>query len=315
MLKVEHLRKTYRGGIKAVDDVSFTVERGQICGIVGPNGAGKTTTIRMILHIIRPDSGQVTLNSSPLDAGTKHLLGYLPEERGLYKKSTIADTLQYFADLKGVKPAESKPRISYWLERFNLKDMGKRKVEELSKGNQQKVQFIASVLHDPEILIVDEPFSGLDPLNQLLFRDIVLELRKTGKIIVFCTHQLEAAEALCDSLVMMNKGHAALNGPLSSIKARFTRNVYELEYSSGSIQMLREHTGILTVEEKRNGFAVVELAGGNGISSLLPDLSPSFEFTRIQKYTPSLLSIFTEIIGKENLSTDFLEQRPNYQEK
>lgn len=309
MLSINSLSKTFRGGIKAVENLSFSVQPSRICGILGPNGAGKTTTIRMILNIIEPDMGSITLGGEPITEASKNSLGYLPEERGLYKKSTIENTLLYFASLKEIPPAQARKLINPWLERFNLGGMGKRKVEELSKGNQQKVQFIAAVLHNPDLLILDEPFSGLDPLNQLLFKDVVLDLRKQGKAIIFCTHQLESAETICDDILLMNKGHAILNGTLESIKQQFTRQTLTVEFD-GSGEFIQSLPCVNKAQVSA-GKAEVELNQGYTSNDLLTEMLPRVLVRSLEKATPSLLSIFTSVVGAENLTSEFLSQIPN----
>ncbi|MBI3258039.1 MAG: ATP-binding cassette domain-containing protein [Ignavibacteriae bacterium] len=306
MLVINNLSKTFRGGIHAVQNLSFEVNDRRICGILGPNGAGKTTTIRMILNIIQPDAGSITLNNHPIAEESKNVLGYLPEERGLYKKSTIENTLLYFASLKQVPPAASRKMIEPWLERFNLGGMGKRKVEELSKGNQQKIQFIAAVIHNPDLLILDEPFSGLDPLNQILFKEVVMDLRKQGKAIIFCTHQLESAETICDDILLINKGQAVLNGSLESIKQKFTRNTLLVEFE-GDGTFIHQ----LPIVERaiiEHGKAEIELHQGVSTNMLIQELIPNLQIVNLQKSAPSLLSIFTSVVGAENLSSDFLSQ-------
>ncbi len=203
MLQINNVTKTFQN-TRAVRDLSFDAGPGEICGVLGPNGSGKTTTIRMILSIIAPDSGSILWNGLPVAYETLTNIGYLPEERGLYRKSKIGDVLSYFASLKRMSAAQARPAIGKWLERFGLKGMENRKIEELSKGNQQKAQFIAAALHKPDLLILDEPFSGLDPINQIIFRDVAREIADEGAAIIFCTHQLEPAETFCDRFVILN---------------------------------------------------------------------------------------------------------------
>jgi len=199
MLEVRDLRKTYATTV-ALDGATFAVERGEIFGLLGPNGAGKTTTIRIALGIIEADSGTVHFKGELLTPEMKNVLAYLPEERGLYRKSKVMDVLVYFGTLRGVQPKEAKNRAETWLKRFELSNYGNRKVDELSKGMQQKVQFISCLLHEPELLILDEPFSGLDPVNQIIMKDMMRDLKQAGKTIVFSTHQMEQAEKLCDRI-------------------------------------------------------------------------------------------------------------------
>lgn len=306
MLSIEHISKNYKGGVRAVDDLSFTVEPGVVKGILGPNGAGKTTTIRMILNIIKPDSGQIVFNGQPVGEASKDFIGYLPEERGLYKKNTIHDTLYYFASLKSIEGAEATRRINYWLERFELGGMGKRKVEELSKGNQQKLQFIASVLHNPSLLILDEPFSGLDPVNQLKFKDIVLSVRDEGKAIIFCTHQLESAEKICDSILLMNRGRAVLNGSVEQVKRERSSNTIRMEFE-GDASFVRSLPIVRKADIYQN-YAEVDLVDGAALNDLIPSLLPHLKLTNIGAVQPSLLNIFIETVGRENVTAEFLQQ-------
>ncbi len=306
MLSIERISKNYKGGIRAVDDLSFTVEPGMVKGILGPNGAGKTTTIRMILNIIRPDAGQIVFNGQPVGEASKDFIGYLPEERGLYRKSTIHDALYYFASLKSIHGAEASRRINNWLERFELGGMGKRKVEELSKGNQQKVQFIASVLHNPSLLILDEPFSGLDPVNQLKFKDIVLSVRDEGKAIIFCTHQLESAEKICDSILLMNKGKAVLNGTVEQIKRSHGSNAIRMEFE-GDANFVRSLPTVASADIYQN-YAELNLVSGATLMDLIPNLLPHLKLTHIGTVQPSLLSIFIDTVGRENITDEFLQQ-------
>ena len=204
MFKAENLRKQY-ANVVAVDDVSLRVEPGKIFGLIGPNGAGKTTTIRMILNIITPDKGMVTFDGAKFDRNIQNRIGYLPEERGLYKKNKLLDTILYFAGLRGMTGVGTKQKALEWLRRFNLEEYAKRKVEELSKGNQQKAQFITAILHDPDYIVLDEPFSGLDPVNQIVLKYILQELKQQGKAIIFSTHQMDSAEKLCDEICLINR--------------------------------------------------------------------------------------------------------------
>jgi ABC-2 type transport system ATP-binding protein len=311
MLIVDNIRKTYKGGIKAVDGVSFDVQSGTVLGILGPNGAGKTTTIRMILNILKPDSGTITFRGEAVGEHTKSVIGYLPEERGLYRKSSIGDTLVYFASLK-YAATDAKKLVANWLERFDLAGMEKRKIEELSKGNQQKIQFIASVLHNPDLLILDEPFSGLDPVNQLLFKDVVQELRAEGKAIIFCTHQLESAEKICDKIVLYNKGKAVVQGTVDGVKQQFGSNTLRIEFD-GDAQFLSS-LDIVEKSEIFPHFAELVLRNGAGLNDLVPHVLPRLTLHKMERVQPSLLSIFIDIVGKGNIPEDFaapsLSQNP-----
>jgi ABC-2 type transport system ATP-binding protein len=209
------------GDVEAAKDISFEVESGEIFGLIGPNGAGKTTVIRMLMEIIKPDSGDVRILGEPLQEATKNIIGYLPEERGLYKKLTVVDTLSYLAALKGTSGSATRQRATMLLERTGMLPHHHNKVEELSKGMAQLIQFIATILHDPQLVILDEPFYGLDPVNTRLLKDMVSELRKQGKTIILSTHMMNEVEELCDRILMINKGQSVLYGNLSEIKARY----------------------------------------------------------------------------------------------
>jgi ABC-2 type transport system ATP-binding protein len=226
-LELRDVRKSY-GGLVAVDGVSLAVPEGSIFGLLGPNGSGKTSTIRMIMDITAPDSGEILLFGQPRRREDLRRIGYLPEERGLYPKMTVMDQLVFLGEIRGLKRRELMPEITRWLERVQLGGRGASKVEELSKGNQQKVQLIGTVLHKPDLLILDEPFSGLDPLNQELFRELLLDYRQQGKSVILSTHGMALAERLCDSICLISKGRAILTGELRAIKRRLGGNSYRL---------------------------------------------------------------------------------------
>ncbi|PJB01338.1 MAG: hypothetical protein CO127_04355, partial [Ignavibacteria bacterium CG_4_9_14_3_um_filter_36_18] len=219
-LEVKNLCKSF-GIVKAVDDVSFGVPEGSIFGLIGRNGAGKTTTIRMMMNIYLPDAGEVFLRGEKVTAAFKDKVGYLPEERGLYKKMKVLDTLLYFAELKGKSGKSVERKAVEYLEKFELADRKLSKIEDLSKGNQQKVQFIATILHDPEFIILDEPFSGLDPINTNLLKEIILDLKRQGRVIIFSTHLMDFAERLCDHITMIDQGKVLLSGSLKELKSKY----------------------------------------------------------------------------------------------
>src|SRR5690348_1951102 len=229
MLSAKNLYKKFASTV-AVDDVSFAIEQGKVFGLLGPNGAGKTTTIRMLLNIITPDSGEVLYDGLPITEETKNHVGYLPEERGLYRKGIVIETILYFAALKNMEAAAAKRAAMQWLERFKLADRAKSKIEELSKGNQQKVQFIISVIHDPAVLVLDEPFSGFDPVNQELLKEMIIEQKAHGKAIIFSTHQMEQAEKLCDAICVVNRGKVVLAGTIGDVKKKFGKNSLHVEF-------------------------------------------------------------------------------------
>lgn len=227
-LELKSVTKRF-GNLVAVSDLSLSVPSGSIYGILGPNGAGKTTTIRMIMNIFAPDEGEIEILGERMTEDTKNFIGYLPEERGLYPKMQTIELLVYFGELKGVSKRDAEKRGKELLERVGLSEWGNRKIEELSKGMQQKVQFISTIIHDPKIVILDEPFSGLDPLNTEVLKELMMELKKEGKTILFSTHLMEHAEKLCDYVALINKGKEVLDGPLSEIKRNFGRNIISIE--------------------------------------------------------------------------------------
>ncbi len=236
-LELREVRKSY-GGLVAVDGVSLAVEGGTIFGLLGPNGSGKTSTIRMIMDITAPDGGEILLFGHPRRSEDLKRVGYLPEERGLYRKMTVIDQLVFLGEIRGLKRREIVPDIVRWLERVELGGRGASKIEELSKGNQQKVQLIGTILHKPDLLILDEPFSGLDPLNQELFRELLLEYRQQGKSVVLSTHGMELAERLCDQICLISQGRAILTGELRAIKKRLGGNSFRLS-ADGDLEQLR----------------------------------------------------------------------------
>ncbi|RPH54216.1 ATP-binding cassette domain-containing protein [bacterium] len=237
-LELRDVRKSY-GDFVAVDGVSLTVPPGSICGFLGPNGAGKTTAVRMIMDIIAPDAGEVRFFGHPRKSEDLRRVGYLPEERGLYRKMTVTEQLVFLGEIRGLKKKDLVPRIERWLERVDLTAWAKRKVEELSKGMQQKVQLVGTVLHEPELLILDEPFSGLDPINQELFRDLLVEHRRQGRSVIFSTHGMDLAQRMCDHICLINRGSIVLEGELQEIKRRVGGNSYRL-MAEGDLDRLRD---------------------------------------------------------------------------
>ncbi len=294
MLQVSHLRKEF-DTVLAVDDVSFEVQRGEIFGLLGPNGAGKTTTIRVVLNILEPDGGEALYDGRKFSGRTRDILGYMPEERGLYKKSKILDTVLYFAELRGLARGTAKAEAYRWLKRFALLEHADRKVEELSKGNQQKVQFITAVLHNPELLVLDEPFSGLDPMNQILFKDILLELKKEGKAIIFSTHQMEQAEKLSDSLCLINRGRVVLGGSVKEVKRRYGTNSLHLEFE-GDGSFLNTLPGVSRALIYSNS-AELELSHDAKTQTILSAALGRLEVRKFELMEPSLQSIFLQVVG------------------
>ncbi|MBU0982846.1 MAG: ATP-binding cassette domain-containing protein [candidate division Zixibacteria bacterium] len=288
-LRVENIRKEYDGKV-AVDNLSLDVPKGAIFGIIGPNGAGKTTTIRMIMNIIAPDSGRILLDGREIDASFKDRVGYLPEERGLYKKMTVSEIVVYMAELKGQSPARTKAVMDGWLKRIQLEEYKDRKVEELSKGMAQKLQFVTTIIHDPEIVILDEIFSGLDPINIELIKDILLEMKRAGKTILFSTHVMEQAEKLCDYLCMISKGKKVIDGRLSDVKAGFGTNSVQIEME-GDGAFVQKLPGVISFSEFNN-YVEVELEKGVSSDALLKALAERVSVRRFEVMEPSLYNIF-----------------------
>ncbi len=291
-LQLEHIRKQYDGKV-AVADLSLAVPKGSMYGIIGPNGAGKTTTIRMIMNIVPPDSGTILLDGKPVGTDFKNRVGYLPEERGLYKKMKLSEVIIYMAELKGTTPAKAKTLIDPWLKRLELSAYREKKVEELSKGMQQKLQFITTIAHDPEVIILDELFSGLDPLNVELMKGILLDLKKQGKTILFSTHVMEQAEKLCDHLCMISQGQKVLDGRLSDVKSQFGRNAIQVEFD-GDGSFIRSLPGVAGVTEYNN-YLELRLGDGGSPANLLKAMVEKVSIRRFEVVEPSLYEIFIEV--------------------
>jgi ABC-2 type transport system ATP-binding protein len=307
MLKVTNLRKAYES-VVAVDGVSFDVQRGELFGLLGPNGAGKTTTIRTVLNIIAPDSGTISFDGKPFSPEMWNIIGYLPEERGLYRKSKILTTILYFAALKGLSGRDAKPLAYQWLNRFGLKESAHRKVEELSKGNQQKVQLIISLLHNPRLLILDEPFAGLDPVNQILLKDVLLELRQQNVAIVFSTHQMEQVEKMCDNICLINKGKPVLSGSLREIKKQYGKNSLRIEYE-GNGEFLKKSPLVKRADVYQN-YAELELVDIHKSRELLSTLDDKLDLRKFEIMEPSLNTIFIDVVGAPPISEEIVTARP-----
>ena len=230
MLEIKNIVKQYANH-KALDDVSIHVPSGKIFGLLGPNGAGKTSLIRIINQITAPDAGQILFDGQPLNSSHIGRIGYLPEERGLYKKMLIGDQMIYLAQLKGLSKNDAKEKIKYWFEKLKIESWWDKKVEDLSKGMQQKVQFVATVLHEPDLIILDEPFSGFDPVNAQVIQDEILELNKKGATIIYSTHRMESVEALCDNIALLNNSKVILEGSVKEIKNNYRNQTYKIEYN------------------------------------------------------------------------------------
>jgi ABC-2 type transport system ATP-binding protein len=281
----------------AVNDLSLRVRPGRVFGLIGPNGAGKTTTIRMIVNITAPDEGKIELFGKQMSSELQDHIGYLPEERGLYKKMKIIDQLRFFGELKNVKGKKAEDSINRWLERLKLTEWKTKKASELSKGMQQKIQFIAAVMHDPDLMILDEPFSGLDPVAQELLKEVVLELKTEGKTIIFSTHQMEVAEKICDDICMINKSRKVLDGTLREVKSSFGRNSVALRIEGGDGVL--EDPGLVAKVERHSDEIEALLAEGANAQTLLTRLiSAGATVSKFELVEPSLNDIFIAKVGE-----------------
>jgi len=300
ILAVRDVRKTF-GELRAVDGVSFTVRRGTITGLLGRNGAGKTTTIRMITGIFLPDSGSIEwLGGSASGRGYRDHIGYLPEERGLYKQMKVVEQLLFLAEIKGWRPSDVKPKIDHWLERFELSEKRDSKVEELSKGNQQKVQLIGTLLHDPDLIILDEPQSGLDPVNMVLVRNLLNDLRNEGKTILLSTHMMAEAEKMADEIVLIHRGQVVLQGTLDQVRGSFGSNTLHLEFD-GDGAFLETLPSVTRAAVMKNS-AELNLRDGADPQAILEACVPRLRLRRFEVATPSLEQIFIAKVGTETLS-------------
>ena len=291
-LVIDHVTKKF-GDFTAVDDLSVQVRPGRVFGLIGPNGAGKTTTIRMIVNITMPDSGRIELFGQALDPRVQDRIGYLPEERGLYRRMKVGEQLRFFAELKDVRGKDADERINRWLEKFQLSDWKNKRAKDLSKGMQQKVQFITAVIHDPDLLILDEPFSGLDPVNVELMKQTILEKKAEGKTIILSTHQMEIAEKLCDDVCMINRARKVLDGKLREIRRSFARNAVALQIAGGD-GLLNDHSLVANVRQTGDDTEVL-LAPGADAQMLLKHLVAGGAIVnKFELAEPSLHDIFIE---------------------
>ena len=255
MLKLENVRKTY-GSLVAVDNLSFSVKNGEIFGLLGENGAGKTTTFRMIMGLLEPDKGKITLDGKKIDYKVTDKIGFVTEERSLLTKLTVKEMIEYYGILKGMDESNIDKKLDYWLEKFEITEYKNKKIKELSKGNQQKIQFISAVINDPKLLILDEPFTGLDPINVNLLKDAVKELQKKGCSIIFSSHQMEYIEDFCEQLIILVHGRAILNGSLDEIKENYAKKNIIIKADDLDIDAIKKIKGVIDVEQKANEVVV-----------------------------------------------------------
>lgn len=294
-LILNQVSKRY-GEFVAVNNLSFTATKGRIIGLLGPNGAGKTSTIRMIANITIPDSGTISYNGIPIGSETQNVMGYLPEERGLYKKSKVIEGIQFLGELKNMSATRAKKRGMELLEQFDLKDWADKKIEELSKGMQQKVQILSTILHDPEFIILDEPLSGLDPINSELVNDIIMDMKSKGKTILFSTHRMEQVEKICDDIVLINKSNLVLNGNLRDIKKSFGKDSLIVEFEGDPAVF--ENLTTVKIIDKNPKYVEMRLNGAS-VKELIATLNDKLEINRIERVEPSLKDIFIETVTKQ----------------
>lgn len=298
MLRVENIVKQYANH-RALDDVSLEVNQGKIFGLLGPNGAGKTSLIRIITQITAPDSGNVIFNGQKLNSNHINQIGYLPEERGLYKKMEIGEQILYLSKLKGLSTADATKRIKFWFDKLDMGSWWSKKVEDLSKGMQQKVQFVATVLHNPELIILDEPFSGFDPVNADLIKNEILELNAKGTTFIFSTHRMESVEELCDNIALIDKSKKILDGAVDDIKASYRNNTYIIEYTGTQNFTNNELFDIVETTDIKDGkclkFKLNDNYTANDVLSLL---LPLVKINRLAEVIPSMNDIFIERVKK-----------------
>jgi ABC-2 type transport system ATP-binding protein len=298
-LETKDVVKQYSGHL-ALDKVSIQVPEKKIFGLLGPNGAGKTTLIRIINRITAPDSGEVLFNGRPLQANDVYNIGYLPEERGLYKKMKVGEQAIYLAQLKGLSASEAESRLKTWFQKFDILDWWNKKLEELSKGMQQKIQFIITVVHDPELLIFDEPFSGFDPLNTELLKNEILELKERGKTIIFSTHNMSSVEEICDEIALINRSQMVLSGHVTEVRARYKNHIFKVQTTN---EVLNVDETLCEVIEYRKGyhthiFRVRKLKPVTN-SEFLTALLPNNEIVSFEEEMPSMNDIFIQTVTNE----------------
>jgi ABC-2 type transport system ATP-binding protein len=294
------------GDVVALDDASFSVEPGRIFGLLGANGAGKTTCMRIVLDILRADAGTVTWKGVENTALPRRTWGYLPEERGLYPRMKVGEQLRFFAALYGVSDADARAEMGDWLERFRIPDYLDRRVEELSKGNQQKIQFIAAILHDPEVLVMDEPFSGLDPVNVRLLKEAFAEMKKRGKTLIFSTHQMETVEELCESIAIVDRGRVVISGAVRDVKRAMGRQVVRLatDGDGHGVEWVTQLPGIKVTVQREDYVELQVPADEDPESILRTALSRGDRITRFEIAEPSLEEIFIEHVGRRAVSEE-----------
>jgi ABC-2 type transport system ATP-binding protein len=299
IIEFQEVYKSF-GDTKAVNGVSFLIPKGCIYGLLGPNGAGKTTSIRIITNILIQDSGTVSINGLSPSPEAQRTIGYLPEERGLYKKMKIGEQLIYLAQLKGLSKQQAEKSMEYWLGRFDASDWTQKELGELSKGMSQKIQFIATIIHDPDIYIFDEPFSGLDPINSETLKEVILELRDKGKTILLATHRMEQIEQMCDDICLFNRGKKVLDGNLRKIKQSFGKNtiLMEFEGNAGFLDQL----GDVRINNRSTNFAEIRMLDGQSPQDILTTAINHVNIHKFESVEPSLQEIFISTVGEDNIN-------------
>lgn len=295
MLKVENVTKYY-GELKAVDNLSFDVLEGQIFGLLGLNGAGKTTTFRMIMGLIDDYEGKITLDGKQIDYTVTDKIGFLTEERSLLTKMNVDEQIIYYGILKGMKEADILKKLDYWLNRFNISEYKHKKIKELSKGNQQKIQFISAIIHEPKLLILDEPFSGLDPINVELFKDVILELKNKKTIIIFSSHRMEHVELFCEKLLVLVKGKDVLSGNLSDIKKNYKKKNIIVK-GTIDIEKLKEIKGVISINKQKDEY-IVKIEDESFINNIFKEIKKTDNITKFMVEDPSLNEIFIAKVGE-----------------
>lgn len=297
LLEIKNIKKVFQKNL-ALNDVSFSIPKGSIFGLLGPNGAGKTTLIRIITQILGPDSGEIYFNGIPLKQEKINSIGYMPEEKGLYKKMKVGEQLLYLAQLKGMSSKDAKTQIRFWLEKLDIVSWYNKTLDELSKGMHQKVQFISTVISQPKLLILDEPFSGLDPINANLLKQEILELNQKGTTIIFSTHRMGDVDELCDDIALINKGQIILSGTVKDIKNQFKENIFKADFTGVEESEIHKHSHFIRKEDNHFLF---KLAEGQSPNELLKDLiGNGFEINGFSEVIPTINDIFISQISKNN---------------
>jgi ABC-2 type transport system ATP-binding protein len=300
MLSIRNIVKQYAGH-RALSDVSLEVESGQIFGLLGPNGAGKTSLIRIINQITAPDSGEIYFNGEKLNQSHIERIGYMPEERGLYKKMEIGEQMIYLARLKGLSRDEARKRLKYWFEKLEIQDWWSKKVEELSKGMQQKAQFVATILHEPDLIILDEPFSGFDPVNAEVIKEEIMELNRKGSTILFSTHRMESVEEMCSAIALINKSHKILDGKVRDIRNSYRNDTFLIEYSGGKLDLTAAQPFEVLEETVNPDSNMLKIKlNGKTSNEVLQYLIPQVQINMWQEVIPSMNEVFIRKVNQTN---------------